>query len=796
MATPRLNIPQLLARAKVWIAAQDKLTLGGVAVIILFALYAFLREEAPAPPAEQATAAATTPVAHAKKKHAARRPAHSPEPSATPTPTEPGEDDTPDAEADDTADDTPEPDNEADDEPDDTPEPDAEADDTPDATPEPPHAEQTGSDSQASDTPAPAPEPGATPTPPTPGADDTPPAPRKTRKPPLVEESNPYASSYSLQGNKREMVQEWKTFMERLLSRADAEALQQATEYRIHESIPQLFSGKNLMYAAYRSSNTLLQAVELCYTIRHVGAKNFSRIIRPNTRGEDDGVGRAFMEWLLTDRSRPLHYFLQAFKLNSGRPEQLHYAIKTFYEIWKRSSERDRTRYLNLAIACSIVQESIAKAPCLLRDREAKPLSMPELYAYFVELDAHSKLLADIKKTSVSDLLYVVDVRLPKSEFEWVHSNIHYTRQEWGKTYESVTYLMERATEGLDPYDDYSFEEILEKGGICHDRSLYAANSAKCVGIPATYISGDGERGPHAWVGLLTAPRSWTSSGSYGYATGRFRNPCSGRFEHESMLTERDRNVEDDKLDTAANLLLLSEYACELGRPNEALMAAQYVSYKFPLLTAGWVSRIEVMKMQDEDERLSINLWKRLHYELTREASRNTELLDLAQEIQKDYILSNARDATKKSMLRLSTRQIEKAVEDSGRVDLLEESIARQAEIYAQAKDYRGLLMFYREYYKKYAEHGHIFGSLLRQHVNFLSELEDNRLWLALARDTEKLYTKNIYDGDYLKVKKDAEVMNTIADIYEKGGDSRRADKIRDDAQKALDKNLPKKKRR
>ena len=759
---PRPSFTPLLLRIRSYIAAQDRVTLIGVTVVILFALYAFLRDT-PKPPQPPAT---TTPQRTTPPKQTTPKPQ-----DTTPLPD-------PDPE--------PEPEPDTDPEPEPEPEPDPEPDTDPEPTPEPSATAE--------------PEPGTdadTPTDDTPD-DDTPPAPqpKKTAPPLLIEENNPYASALSLQGNKTEMIKQWKGFLDRLMEHADVEPFAAATEYRIRESIPQLFSGKNLMYASYRSSATLMQAMELCYTIRHVGAKNFSYFIRPNTKGEDDGVGRAFVVWLLTDRARPLHYFLQAFKLNSGQPAQLHYALKTFFEIWKRSSERDRTKYLNLAIACSIVQESIAKAPGPLRDDTAKPLSMPELYEYFVELDSHSKLLADIKKTPVSDLLYVVDVRLPRSEFEWVHKNLHYKRAEWGKTYESVKYLMDRATDGFDPYNDYTFEEILEKGGICHDRALYASNTAKCVGIPATYVSGDGDRGPHAWVGLLTADKTWTGAGSYGYSTGRFRNPCSGRFQHESMHLLRDKKVADDKLETAANLLLLSEYAGELGMDNEALMSAQYVTYNYPLLTAGWLSRIEVMKTQNEREPLSLNLWKRLHVELTRAGEKNSELLDLAQELQKDVILSNARDATKKSMLRQSTRKIEKAVEDTGRVDLLEESIARQAEIYAQAKDYHGLATFYRQYYKKYAERGDVFGNLLRQHAGFLGETEDKKWWIALARDADKLFSKNAYDGDYFKVKKSASVMNLIADLYEQGGDTRRADKIRKDAASILEKSTPKKKNR
>ena len=33
------------------------------------------------------------------------------------------------------------------------------------------------------------------------------------------------------------------------------------------------------------------------------------------------------------------------------------------------------------------------------------------------------------------------------------------------------------------------------------------------------YVTGDGNRGPHAWVNLLTTDETWQSYGGYGYNT-------------------------------------------------------------------------------------------------------------------------------------------------------------------------------------------------------------------------------------------------------------------------------------
>ena len=667
-----------------------------------------------------------------------------------------------------------------------TPEPEVE----PTPAPEPEPAPEPISEPTPEPTPEPEPEP-------EPVSEPTPepapePEPQPTPEPPA--EANPYESSQSLLGGSTALQKEWSAFLLRLATERDTEPFLAATEERLKAGIAELFPGKSLgnnTYRAYRTSNTLMQAVELCYLLRHMGAEAFNKLLTPSSKGEDDNSGKEFFLWLLTDKAHPLSRFMQAFKLNAGNPAQLSYSISTLYELWKQTEPRSRAKYLNLAIACSIVNKNIANGRSMLRKTKEPLLSMPERYAFYREKDAKGKLLTDIKKLSVSDLLHVVDARLPQSEYDWVHKNMNYKRQDWGKAYSSVEYMMERATQGQDPYTTYTFEEILKKGGVCRDQGYFAANTAKCMGIPATYITGDGNRGPHAWIALMTSDKGWTGTGSYGYKTGRFLNPCSGRNQHESMLLQRDKKMTDDKLETAADLLLLSEYAGELGLIDEALGCAQYVSTAYPLLTAGWISRIGILKELHEKEPIEKNIWKRLHTDLVRNSSKNAELLDLAQEVETDYLLNDTSDSVKKNILKRSSRKLERMV-DEGREDLMLEGLARQAQIYIDAGDTRGLNNFYKNYYKKYATRGDIFIKLLTQHEQLLGNTDDKKMWLSLAKDLDRIYSKKAYNGDYFKVKKDVVVMTKIASFYELGGDSKKADKITREAEERLNESASK----
>ena len=67
---------------------------------------------------------------------------------------------------------------------------------------------------------------------------------------------------------------------------------------------------------------------------------------------------------------------------------------------------------------------------------------MEQIYDYFREMDAKKKLLTDVKKMDVSDLLYVVDVRLPRSEFDWVHKNLKYNQARQAAITQEITEII------------------------------------------------------------------------------------------------------------------------------------------------------------------------------------------------------------------------------------------------------------------------------------------------------------------------------------------------------------------
>lgn len=626
-------------------------------------------------------------------------------------------------------------------------------------------------------------------------------------------------------------MQIWRSWIRRLSEQHEAGRVVQLLKEKIRQMAPNLMAGERISYTLYRDTNVLRQAIDLCYLSELVGAEHLDAFLKRGATTTGDSKGKetstptspsaknspaAFLQWAIAAPSCPLHRLLQTYKLNSGDPSQMAYALDVFYQLWGRTKERDRDKYLSLAVACSLVRREIAESPGLVRVHEAPLLSMPEVYDYYRDADVHHRLRTNIKKLSPTELLYVVDVRLPLSEFMWAQKELNYTREKWGESYDSVEYMMERATQNDDPYTTYTFEELREKGGVCRDRGYFACTTARCRGIPAVYIVGDGDRGPHAWVGLLVADKTWSTHGSYGYNTGRFVNPCSGKALHESTLLARNKNLTDDKLEPAADCMLLSEFLCRLNCPQEALAAAKYVTIAYPLLTAGWVNCIEVMDFCGK-EMVPMAAWKRLHCELEHLSSKNGELLDLAQDVQTNRIMSEKGDNAKRLVLKKSGKKVEHLV-DIGRVDLMVDALERQAVLYVRSKDTRGLSSFFKQHLKSHVNRADIFDEVLacyrrmiEQYVKQIDEdglLDEKKkiliisnLWKTAAKDADGLFSKNAFKGgDFFAIKRHHALMHHIADFWRNAGDEVKASRIERYADNRLeesqDASTPKKKRK
>lgn len=633
-------------------------------------------------------------------------------------------------------------------------------------------------------TPDPEPEPDPEPTPDTPSESTT--------------VTGPYDAELPLIGGAvttKEVKELYNSMIDRVLTEGDFEDFELAFAARVKATVPEIVNNDKLNYNSYKRSPILMQTVAFCHLIRLAGADTMKELVKPDARkmiGENElGTegGKLFMNWMLRDKIDPLHAFMQAYTANGGHAHNMAYHLQTLYKLWLRTPERDRAKYLNLAIACSLVSPGHASSPGQIKTGEAA-LTMEQIYDYFREMDAKKKLLTDVKKMDVSDLLYVVDVRLPRSEFDWVHKNLKYNQAQWGDSYASIRYRMEIAAGSLSEgelYQKYNFAEIREDGGVCRHQAYFASNTAKCKAVPAVYIVGDGDRGPHAWIASMTDTVSWKQTGSYGYNSGRFTNPCSGRSMHESVLLNQTKKTADAKLATAYEGMMLAEYLVSIGSKAEARSTSRYVTGAFPLLTEAWNSRMRVLTA-DKEALPDADYWRKMSNDLKRHGRKNAELLDLAGEIDNEYALAGKSDNAKRTAMKKNLDKLLRTIGDE-RSDLLLEAADRQGELLAEEKDIRGLGQLYNKLLKETTKRGDVFGSLLHQ---YLRHMEDagaaKRDWAAMARATEKLFEKGVLSNttDHFKLSKEVEIQKIISTIFRKAGNTKKADKLQESAEERL----------
>lgn len=597
---------------------------------------------------------------------------------------------------------------------------------------------------------------------------------------PLPRRTTFYDAELALAGSAAHTPATRRTYegmLTRLLDVGDFGDFSTAFAEKIRLAAPQLIGSGKLKYALYKNADIMSQAVDISLLTRYCGESVLKEVLQEKN-------GREFFEWLLKDKERPLHVLMSNVVMVETPPSAMPYAIKTLYSIWKDCPVQDRSRYVNLAVACSLVDEEMAKRAGSLRKSDAKWLSIQEIFAYFREQDSHNRLLADMRKLTVEQLLYVVDLRTVRSEIDWVNKKLSYKRGTWGNTLGLVRYRMDRAAHHVDPYTDYSFADIIKQGGICADQAYFCATTAKCMGIPAVVASGDGDRGAHAWVVLSVSDSKWTTVNSIGYKTGHFMHPCRRVSCHENTLLSQGKR-DEAKWSAAADSLLLALYLVEEGCPQVARAGARYVTTSYPQLQLGWETLVAVMEEMGP-EGVKKQEWKLLYKDLKHMEDKVEELRKLADKVQDEHLLKNSFVGTKKRAIRHADRELQREMGDD-RDDMVVESVERMAKVLVEAKDYYGLSQLYRKELKTYASRGDIFGQLMDQYAHCMEELSaDQSEWERMAHVTETLVNKYIVTstGDLFKLKKEVALQKKLADYMEKAGNHRRAESLRSRAEK------------
>ena len=455
-------------------------------------------------------------------------------------------------------------------------------------------------------------------------------------------------------------------------------------------------------------------------------------------------------------------------------------------EVWAKIARTDpaaKERHANLALACALVYEKPLKTRW---NDDYLTITAEERYAFYAKHAEKGGLALKPEKLAARDLVWVVGAPVPESELEWALSKVHLRQRNWGTSYDSIRYDMERAVKDTNKYDAYTFAEIQKKGGICGDRAYFASYTANAAGIPAAIVSGDGSRGPHAWTTWLADDNQWEFSGRYGgYPLGHVRNPQTGKSESEQEFIRRSgRAAGEEALLAAMRLVWLAKVLEEEKAADAAAQVLDGATTLAAKVPAVWQAKLAFWSAHRGEAPL--DRWRAFLDALKREMKADPDLLAEARAAEEKFVFP--RQDTKLAMkeLKKDVRKLDQADGKTAvdQADQIAKVLRQQAEV-LKAKGpldaVRGL------YDKSYRDHGRnpaVFKLLAADCWTFVKT--DTEVAKKACRDMESAFRRYINSGgDYFDVTSQMSALEVISSCYRQIGEEKKAAALAKDVEKA-----------
>lgn len=464
--------------------------------------------------------------------------------------------------------------------------------------------------------------------------------------------------------------------------------------------------------------------------------------------------------------------------------------LKFLTDAWAVNTERYE-KYFSLAVACAVVFDRPMSIPNPVGKSEygvEQTVESMKRYLWYVDKNEKGKLAAPVHRSTARDLVWAVCAPVTTSELEWSIDKMHYRRRNWGDAYGSVEYLMERAVNGLNPYKEYSFAEILKEGGICGDQSYFCVNTARAQGIPAMTIAGETDLGGHAWAGLKTDDDEWTTQvGRIGGASkGTASNPQTGGSITEQEIQQwNDRHHRSPATTISVwRHLWLADFQEATGNDAghaEAVRLAHRIGTGFTETWRALYTLLEKETRMTGEPAAPENLddWKEFASDMRREFKDNPRMAELAANAELEYIFPFGEAGDAKRALMRERRRIER---DSGeQKDLIASSLQREAALIAKRADpdaKRQISHLYDRALRDYG--GSVTGFKMMAEDYFGHMREDPELARKAARDIELAFKRVVESGtkDWFRANTEAGIHRMICGYYRAAGDPERAEML------------------
>ena len=495
-----------------------------------------------------------------------------------------------------------------------------------------------------------------------------------------------------------------------------------------------------------------------------------------------DSYSAGMFLWLLHDNKAMEELLLTIHpKDDSGK------ILKFLMDAWPVNNDK-YSKYFSLALACAVVFDRPMSIPNPVGNEKYGVESTVEplkRYLWYVKKNETGKLAAPVHHSSARDLIWVVCAPITTSEMEWSLDKMQLRRKNWGQAYGMIEYLMERAVNGLNPYKEYSFAEILKEGGICGDQSYFCVNTARAQGIPAMTIAGETNSAPHAWAGVKIDSDTWTTGvGRIGGASkGETGNPQTGAsMSEQEILLWNDRFHQSPivTLSVWRHLWLADFFAATDNAADNAatIRLANSLGHTF---VETWQALYALLGRQTRLTGVpavpnNLEDWKNFAKDMRREYKENPRMAGLAANAEVEYIFPYGSEGDAKRTLLRERRRVER---DSGeQKDLIASSLKREAEVILKmggpdAK--RDISRLYDRALRDYG--GSITGFKMMAEDYFSYFKDDKELARKAARDIELAFKRVVETGttDFFRSKTEAAICNMICGYYRTAGEPERA---------------------
>ncbi len=172
--------------------------------------------------------------------------------------------------------------------------------------------------------------------------------------------------------------------------------------------------------------------------------------------------------------------------------------------------------YAHLAIAAAVVYDTpdarqTSRFISLWGVKDAQfspPSSYAEIFDYLTTEGNRAKFAFRLTELPWPVLIHLIDLDVDASEIAWARRACDGAQHDVGGLYQSIPYDEDKLDGKATSLGDrpYTLTNLQRWGGVCVDQAQYTSRVAKCFGVPAMKIHGEGRYGRtslHSWAGYL-----------------------------------------------------------------------------------------------------------------------------------------------------------------------------------------------------------------------------------------------------------------------------------------------------